>query len=106
VLKNTRNNSRGKQSMSQESKVITAYNLYEFTLKIAEAVREGYGLTDTNEGMPQSMGPGYYSCIVVKKEEEVYEAQEREAEASEEKSATQTSPQSTKTARNKKSTTK
>jgi len=93
--------------MSQESKFISAYSLYDFTLKIAEAVREGYGLTDTNEGMPQSMGPGYYSCVVVKEvqvdlieEAKVDEAQE------EEKPATQTSSQPTKTARSKKSTTK
>jgi hypothetical protein len=49
----------------EDTKRIEAFSLYDFVLQIEEAAKAGYSSTDTNEGMPQSYGPGYYTADMV-----------------------------------------
>ena len=44
---------------------IEAFDLYYFVLQIEEAAKSGYSSTDTNEGLPQSYGPGFYTATMV-----------------------------------------
>lgn len=37
-------------------------NLVSFVHRIAELAAEGYTIDDTNQGAPQSWGPGLYTC--------------------------------------------
>jgi hypothetical protein len=62
--------------MSQDKIRIEAFNLYNFVQQIEEAARVGYGSTDTNEGMPQSLGPAMYFCDMVRTAETVEEEEE------------------------------
>jgi hypothetical protein len=49
----------------EDIKRIEAFSLYDFVLQIEEAAKAGYSSTDTNEGMPQSYGPGLYTATMV-----------------------------------------
>ena len=49
----------------EDFKRIEAFSLYDFVLQIEEAAKAGYSSTDTNEGMPQSYGPGFYTATMV-----------------------------------------
>jgi len=49
----------------EDFKRIEAFSLYDFVLEIEEAAKAGYSSTDTNEGMPQSYGPGFYTATMV-----------------------------------------
>lgn len=63
--------------MSQDKIRIEAFNLYNFVQQIEEAARVGYGSTDTNEGMPQSLGPAMYFCDMVRTAETAEEEAEK-----------------------------
>lgn len=52
--------------MSKETVKIEAPNLIEFVKEIQEKVQQGYTVDDTNEGLPQSWGPGLYTCTLSK----------------------------------------
>ncbi|QDP60460.1 MAG: hypothetical protein GOVbin1096_88 [Prokaryotic dsDNA virus sp.] len=52
--------------MSKQIEKITGYNLKDFIDKIVEKVQEGYQISETNAGYPQSWGPGLYTCDVEK----------------------------------------
>lgn len=52
--------------MSKETIKIESPNLIEFVYDIERKVKEGYSVDDTNEGLPQSWGPGLYTCTVSK----------------------------------------
>jgi hypothetical protein len=67
--------------MSQDKIRIEAFNLYNFVQQIEEAARVGYGSTDTNEGMPQSLGPAMYFCDMVRTAETVEEEEAEKVEA-------------------------
>ena len=49
----------------EDIKRIEAFSLYDFVLQIEEAAKSGYRSTDTNEGLPQSYGPGFYTATMV-----------------------------------------
>ena len=56
----------------EDIKRIEAFSLYDFVLQIEEAAKAGYSSTDTNSGMPQSYGPGFYTAdMVIDKVDEV-----------------------------------
>ena len=56
----------------EDFKRIEAFSLYDFVLQIEEAAKAGYSSTDTNLGMPQSYGPGFYTAdMVIDKVDEV-----------------------------------
>jgi len=53
---------------SQQTKVIQAYSIFEYTQKIEEAISEGYSFKLlTNEGTPQQFG-FHYEVTMYKKE--------------------------------------
>jgi len=52
--------------MNEDVKRIETATLYEFVQEIEAAVKEGYQSTDTNEGMPQTLGVGLYYCDMIR----------------------------------------
>lgn len=77
--------------MSKETVKIEAPNLIEFVYDIEKKVKEGYSVDDTNEGIPQSWGPGLYTCTLSKevsasKQETVETTEEKTESVTEEKS--------------------
>lgn len=55
--------------MSKDIKRVEAPNLIEFVNEIQDYVQQGYTVTDTNAGIPQSWGPGLYTCELEKASE-------------------------------------
>lgn len=52
-------------SAKSKTKPITAYNLYDFSVGIQEAVLEGYRLSTENQHFPVQIGPGLYTAVLV-----------------------------------------
>lgn len=52
--------------MSKQVEKITGYTLKDFIDKIIEKVQDGYTISGTNAGYPQSWGPGLYTCDMEK----------------------------------------
>lgn len=51
-----------------KTKSITAYNLYDFSVGVQEAVLEGYRLSTDNSNFPVQLGPSLYTGIMVLEE--------------------------------------
>jgi hypothetical protein len=48
-----------------KTKSITAYNLYDFSVGVQEAVLEGYRLSTDNSNFPVQLGPSLYTCVMI-----------------------------------------
>lgn len=59
--------------MNKETVKIEAPNLIEFVYAIEKKVKEGYSVDNTNEGIPQTWGLGYYTCTVSRDVEKTVE---------------------------------
>lgn len=55
---------------TNKTKPITAYNLYDFSVGIQEAVLEGYRLSTENQNFPVQLGPSLYTAVLIKEEQE------------------------------------
>lgn len=51
-----------------KTKSITAYNLYDFSVGVQEAVLEGYRLSTENSNFPVQLGPNLYTCVMIQEE--------------------------------------
>ena len=63
-----------------KTKPITAYNLYDFSVGIQEAVLEGYRLSTENSNFPVQLGPSLYTAVLIKEEQEEQPKKEPEVE--------------------------
>lgn len=59
--------------MTNKTKSLTAYNLYDFVKGVQDAVLEGYRLSTDNANFPVQLGPSLYTGIMVFEEEPVVE---------------------------------
>jgi len=90
--------------MNENTVKIEAPNLIEFVFEIEKRVREGYSVDDTNEGLPQSWGPGLYTCTLTKSEPSSAKASEPVEQSSTSDSAETTDePKKTTTRKTRKS---
>lgn len=64
-----------------KTKPITAYNLYDFSVGIQEAVLEGYRLSTDNQNFPVQLGPSLYTAVLIKEEQEEQPKKEPEVVA-------------------------
>lgn len=78
--------------MSKETIKIESPNLIEFVYDIERKVKEGYSVDDTNEGLPQSWGPGLYTCTVSKEVAEKPAEEPVKAEETSEETKTEEEP--------------
>jgi len=69
--------------MTKDTVKIEAPNLIEFVFEIEKRVQEGYRVDDTNEGLPQSWGPGLYTCTLSKTVETTEKTSEPESKDTE-----------------------
>lgn len=74
--------------MSQEIKHIEGYSLFDFMLQVQDAVRDGYSISDSNEGMPQTFGPSLFTCLLIKCESKVEEVEQEPIKARKSKKST------------------
>lgn len=51
-----------------KTKSITAYNLYDFSAGVQEAVLEGYRLSIENSNFPVQLGPNLYTCVMIQED--------------------------------------
>lgn len=65
-------------SAKNKTKPITAYNLYDFSVGIQEAVLEGYRLSTDNQNFPVQLGPSLYTAVLINEEQEVQPKEESE----------------------------
>ena len=73
----------------EQSKIrIEEPNLISFVNKLMEYASDGYVLEDSNEGAPQSWGPGLYTANVVKIEDSGVELSEEPEQKPQEKPKT------------------
>lgn len=68
-------------SAKNNTKPITAYNLYDFSVGIQEAVLEGYRLSTDNQNFPVQLGPSLYTAVLIKEEQEEQTKKEPEVVA-------------------------
>lgn len=53
-----------------QTKSITAYNLYDYSVALQQAVTEGYRLNTKNEYFPVQLGSNLFTCTLVKEDAE------------------------------------
>lgn len=66
----TNNEAMSATIAKNKTKPITAYNLYDFSVGVQEAVLEGYRLSTENQNFPVQLGPNLYSAVLVQQNKE------------------------------------
>jgi len=51
-----------------KTKPIIAYNLYDFSVGVQDAVLKGYRLSTENQNFPVQLGPSLYTAVLIKEE--------------------------------------
>lgn len=69
--------------MSKQIEKITGYTLIDFIEKIVAKTKEGFEIEGTNQGVPQSWGPGLYTCEMSKAEKVASASKQATVETSE-----------------------
>ena len=81
----------------EQSKIrVEEPNLISFVDTLVKYASEGYVVEDSNEGAPQSWGPGLYTATMIKLEDKTEEDSQEDGQKPQEK------PKTTKTTRRRK----